>query len=263
MNFLASLSPAEFMENPTPRELAIRILTQKNKSGFLSPLYLPTKVEKAIVLFPYGGGDATAYTALVSECRKQTVPIALYFVPWIGSEAYPLVAKEIEQLSKNLPVHFYSHCAGSVIALKLLTLLNKRSRVVSSYIAGANIPPKAGGLSLNPWHLLSDRHIYSIILRAKLSANDWPSSQISGFITQFRANTDEYFSFFSSNHSFLDCPLTILLSKNDIFTKKYSLSKKRWSKYIGPVERIILIDNSSHYFQAETPSVLIKLFVER
>ena len=260
---LSALSAAEFMEDPTPRALGLRLSARRTETTCLSPLYLPQEAEKAVVLFPYAGGDASAYTALAAECRRRKLPVALWFVPWLPEEAYAQAAGEIARLAGTVPVRFYSHCAGSSIALKLLELLNKERRVVSSYIAGADLPPRGRALSRSPWRLLSDRQLLATLLRAKFPGEDLPSAEIAAFISRFRENTDAYFSYFSGRRSPQDCPLTVVLCKKDPFTRSRGSAKRRWEKYAGPVRRVVLLEGDSHYFQSERPDVLIGLFLER
>ena len=68
---LDALSPSEFMQNPTPAGLA-KVVINRSASSLPVPLYTPEDATAAYVLFPYGGGDAAAYTALVAEFRKRT-----------------------------------------------------------------------------------------------------------------------------------------------------------------------------------------------
>ncbi len=260
---LSALSAAEFMEDPTPRALGARLSARQAETRYLSPLYLPPEAEKAVVLFPYAGGDASAYTALAAECRRRKAPVALWFVPWLPEQAYRPAAEEIARLAGTVPVHFYSHCAGSAIALKLLEILNKKRRVVSSYIAGADLPPGSRALSRSPWRRMSDRQILSVLLRSKFPGEDLPAAEISAFLSRFRENTDAYFSYFSGRRFPQNCPLTVVLCKKDLFTRAYPFAKRRWRKYAEPVDGVLLLEGDSHYFQSERPDVLIRLFLER
>lgn len=249
---LKGVSPSQFMKDPTPAGLA-ELLSNLSDDKPLIPLYVPTVTNSVIVLFSFGGGDSAAYTALVSEIKRRRVPVALYFVPW-GCN-YDEVAEELKKIS--VPIQFYSHCAGSVIALKLLDRINKEETIVRRFIAGANIPPISPH---NIWKSMPDNALLSILHKAGLP--ETPSDQTKALLFGFRSDTEEYFSYFQNKKTRTCVDISIVLSKNDIFTKDYPFAKKAWSRYVTTVRETVFINSNNHYFQSakaeELADILLK-----
>lgn len=268
-------------------------------AGPLMPLYLPDRpFRTGIVLFPYAGGDASAYTALVAEFRKRQAPAALYFLPWAedpdicenldactdkspGSDEDPGSRKspdtcerldhcgspdiwdsldaaqaQIRKLAERMEIRFYSHCAGSAIALKLLEKLNASQRIVSRYFAGADIPPSRAE---NLWEAVSDRELMDILSQAGMP--ELPEDRAYDLIARFRSNTREYFDFFGSRREKVPCRVTLILSRNDLFTRDYRDAVDRWSQYVTGVESVHYIDAPTHYFQAAEATVLADILL--
>lgn len=244
---LASLSPSEFMEDPTPAGLATHLLHRENRSS-VAPLYTPSNAIFSYVLFPYAGGDAAAYAALVAEFRKKKAPVSLYFVPW-GCD-YGSVSEFLQLIS--LPIGFYSHCAGAVIAMKLLNALNCVRRVV----VGANIPPYD---LTNIWCSVSDRD-----LLAGLHVAGMPELlRKEDMLEQFRINTDEYFDYFQRMKIPSALSIELVLGRQDPFTEPiHYAADELWNRYVSGVNRIHVIDASSHYFQTTHSSELANILLE-
>lgn len=245
---LDELSPSEFMQNPTPAGLA-RIVINRSADSVPVPLYAPKDATAAYVLFPYGGGDAAAYTALVAEFRKRNASVALLFVPW-GCD-YNVVADNLR--SYPLPIHFYSHCAGAVIAMKLLDRVNG----VKKYIAGASIPPEE---MQNIWPSVPNETVLSVLYDAGMPK--LPKSQEDSMLRQFRENTEEYFCYFSKKNCKTPTGVSLVLSREDIFTQSHSYASELWNRYIEHVDAIHYIDSATHYFQSANASELADILLK-
>ena len=242
------LSPSEFMHNPSPSGLA-NMLSNRPNSTTISQLYSPQNAVSAYVLFPYGGGDAAEYTALVEEFRRRDTPVALYFVPW-GCN-YDNVEAYLQNCS--LKLNFYSHCAGAVIAMKLLDRLMR----INKYIAGASIPPDEMN---NIWPSASDEEILSVLKKAGMPSI--PKEQENAMIHQFRENTEEYYDYFKAKKEKTHSSVTLVLSKKDIFTRSYPSASDLWGQYIDHIDDIHFINCKTHYFQTtnaiELADILLK-----
>ena len=242
------LSPSEFMQDPTPAGLA-RFVINRSTSSLPVPLYTPEDATAAYVLFPYGGGDAAAYTALVAEFRKRNASVALLFVPW-GCD-YNVVADHLQ--SYPLPIYFYSHCAGSVIAMKLLDHLS----CVKKYIAGASVPPEE---MHNIWPSVANEMLISVLYNAGMPK--LPKNQEDAMLRQFRENTDEYFRYFSEKNQKTPADVTLIFSREDIFTSSHLRAAELWNRYIARVDNIHYIDSTTHYFQSTQASDLAELLLK-
>ena len=248
------LTPSEFMILPTPAALAEQI-GSRDRTELLVPLYVPEHAQTGIVLFSYGGGDASAYTALVSEFRKRNAPAALYYVPWFAD--YEAAAAEILQLAEKLEISFYSHCAGAVMAMKLLDRLNAREDVIRRYIAAASIPPDSTD---NPWPDVDDNMIAAILHEAGMPA--LPPAQEKAMISRFRSSTDEYFSYLQEKTEKTPCTVSVLISSEDLFTKDDPSAKEKWEKYVRRVDKVTVIDSPTHYYQSTDADVLADILLE-
>lgn len=244
---LASLSPSEFMIDPTPAGLAASLQNLESRSS-LVPLYTPDNAVFAYILFPYAGGDAAAYTALVTEFRKRKASVSLYFVPW-GCD-YHNVSDSLRTLS--LPLVFYSHCAGAVIAMKLLEQLD----CVEKIVVGASIPPF--DLS-NIWHTVSDHDLLLLLHSAGMPE----LLRKEEMLKQFRINTDEFFNYLQGKETPSALSIDLVLGKEDPFTEPiHHSAKKQWCRYVSDVNRIHFIDTSSHYFQTTHSVMLADILLE-
>lgn len=245
---LEDLSPSEFMQNPTPAGLAGFVMNRS--AGLLPvPLYTPEDASAAYVLFPYGGGDAAAYTALVSEFRKRNASVALLFVPW-GCD-YNVVADRLR--SYPIPLYFYSHCAGAVIAMKLLDRVNS----VKKYIAGASIPPEE---MQNIWPSVPDEMLISVLYDAGMPK--LPQIQADSMLRRFRENTEEYFCYFSEKNGKTPTDVTLIFSREDIFTHSHPRAVELWNRYIEDVSAVHYIDSTTHYFQSAQASELAEILLK-
>lgn len=245
---LDTLAPTVFMQNPTPAALA-DCLSQSAVNAVITPLYKPETATAAYVLFPYGGGDAAAYTALVAEFRKRKADVALYFVPW-GCD-YDAVADKLRALP--LPLRFYSHCAGAVIAMKLLD----RGSIVEKYIAGASIPPED---TKNIWSSVSDETLFAVLQKAGMPS--LPKSQVAAMLSQFRENTMEYFDYLQNKNKQIPVSVSVVLGRHDIFTESISQVTALWERFVDHVADVHSIDCSTHYFQSACSAELADYLLE-
>ena len=259
---LDALSPSAILADPTPFGLAKR-LDGPNQTDYtvLAPLYTPDDAKRAIVLFSYAGGDATAYTAFITEFRHHQSDTSLWYIPWLNEEQYSEAANEIISLSHSMEIRFYSHCAGAVTALKLLDLVNRNDPVVKQLIAGGNIPPVPGKKATNIWQHLSDKSIAKILHKAGLEIDISALSTYSDLISRFRCNTNEFFLYVSSkDNKKTNISVDLIISKKDLFTLNYRNAKKRWSYFVRDVCSVRYIKTKTHYFQAKNANQLFSLF---
>lgn len=242
------LSPSAFMNNPTPVGLA-KALSKLSAKSNITGLYTPEHATRAYVLFPYGGGDAAAYTALVAEFRRRVAPVALYFVPW-GCD-YNTVAEELS--SFRIPLRFYSHCAGAVIALKLLDRLD----CVEKFFAGANIPPEDAS---NIWTSVPDEILLSVLHQAGMPV--MPEEQNRIMLQQFRNNTKEYFEYLQTKKEKTPSGVSLVLSRYDLFTQSYTEATPLWERIVIEVDSVQYIDSPTHYFQSSHAASLADILLE-
>lgn len=243
-DMFASISPSDFMSNPTPKQLAIR-LKNNNKKSAIASLYVPTNPRSSLVLFPFAGGDGAEFVALVDEFRNRNSDIAIYLVSWNSN-----IDEVIEFLNEiKTPINFYSHCAGVVIAMKLLEKFTN----VNTFIVGGNIPPMEFD---NIWNNVSDEELINILTYAGMPKH----TNYETTIRLFRDNTSQYFNYFDNCKKPINKNISLILAKNDIFTDKlFNVATKSWKRFVTGVDDVFVIESSSHYFQTECAKMLVDI----
>ena len=260
---LKRLTPSDFLTDPTPAGLAKKLdATERSDYTYLVPLYTPANAKKAVVLFPFAGGDAAAYTALLAKARERKSEVSLYFVGWPDEDGLTAAAGEIGRIAKKIPLYFYSHCAGTCIALSLLDQLNEQERVVKGYIAGAAVPPRKTLAGINLWARLPDDTIEKSLVSAGLHTGQEGENILRERLRDFRRHTEICSAYFRNKTKKTNVPVTVVLSRNDPFTRNYADARQRWMRIAAQVERVILIDTPSHYFQNTDTDLLLDLFAD-
>ena len=155
-----------------------------------------------------------------------------------------------------MEIRFYSHCAGSVLAMKLLEQLNGPQMTVSRYFAGADIPPARAE---NIWKTISDQELMKVLSQAGLP--QLPRDRMEDLIIRFRSNTEEYFEFLGSLREKIPCRVTLILSRKDLFTQDYQNAVDRWSQYVVAVGDVHYIDSPTHYFQSTEAAALADILL--
>ena len=57
------------------------------------------------------------------------------------------------------------------------------------------------------------------------------------------------------------CPVSIVISKDDMFTKNYKKAEKMWNPYVETVDTVHFIDSTTHYFQSEHSKELVHILL--
>ena len=254
---LEKLTPEDFLSDPTPAGLAKKLDgTEKTSYTYLVQLYHPRTATKALVLFSFAGGNASAFTALAAVFRREKSDIALYYMPWLKDDDFPAAAEEIRKLSSFQPVGFYSHCAGAVTAMRLLDMLNRDRPVISSWTAGGNIPPKPGKRAVNVWKAMPDDAIFRFLTYAGLPKDGISQEQKHTLIMRFRRDTAQFYAYAKKKKKHTPICVHLVLSKNDPFTRNYPQASEHWNCYTSSVKRVSYIRSESHYFQSKEADLL-------
>ena len=252
-----NITAAEFMRNPTPALLA-SILSKKTAKNteYLEELYVPEKPTHTLILLPFAGGGAEAYSNLVASIKKQSENTAIYFVRYLHSvEECEKAANEISATLSNTNILVYSHCVGSALALEIIKKLEENYCRVKHYFAGASIPSSASK-GKNIWNKVSDKALKTVLSKAGAKLDTLSDEKLTQLLQKFRNDTDfANMSYFKFNGR-INTPVTLVLSKKDFFTLNYRQSEKLWNKYANDIRGIYFIDSRNHYFQT-TDSNLI------
>ena len=262
--FFESISPAEFIRNSTPARLAILMSSQKKHNlEYLEPLHIAEKQEKAMIVLPFAGGTADAYGKFVNELSKKDENLSVYFVRYLHSaDECEKAAEEIEKALCGYEVYVYSHCVGSAVAMKILEKLEKDGFDVKHYYAAAAIPAlKADGKNL--WNSIPDFMMKAVLVKSGARLKDLPEKKQKDIFARFRKDTDFASHIYSEADLKIRTPLTVIISKKDLFTKNYRQAEKCWGSFAENLGAVRFIETKSHYFQTDNAAELIDMILKK
>ncbi|MBQ3135945.1 MAG: amino acid adenylation domain-containing protein [Clostridia bacterium] len=260
---LENVTAAEFMRNSTPSRLARIISSNKNeKYEYLEPLHISENAVRAIILLPFAGGGAEAYTHLVKAVTSKSDDFSVYFMRYLHSaEECEKASEEIASALINMEIMLYSHCVGSAVALQIISCLEKKNVSVSHYFAGASIPP-AKPSHINIWNYVPDFVMKNILLKTGADFRTLSSEKLRLIFEKFRKDTDYANNAYFTLPQKIKAPVSVIISKSDMFTKNYAQAERLWEKHAETVEGIYFIDSLSHYFQKENSETLAAMLLK-
>lgn len=259
---LEGVSVAEFMRNPTPQGLASIVRSDYCRYEYLEPLHISENSVNSLILIPFAGGGAEAYSELVREIKHNNADTSVYFIRYLHSaEECMNAATEIENVLPDKNLIFYSHCVGAAVALKLIEKLECDGFTVKKYFAGA-IVPQSFPRGKNFWRIVPDFVLKRILNSANAKLDGVPTEKQKEILKSFRYDTDTSNKMLYESAYRIKVPLTVILSSRDIFTRYYTDVRKDWSVYAENVEKIHVIDSDSHYFQTDNAHNLYEIISE-
>lgn len=257
-----SITAADFLKNSTPAGLAL-LIEQKNKVNYeyLQELYIPETYDSALILIPFAGGGAEAYSNLVNFLKKRKDDMAVYFVPYLhSSEECEKTAKEIAAVLKKKQIYIYSHCVGYAVALQILKRIEEENVTVKHYFAAASIPPKKN-VNKNIWNNVPDKVLCSILVKAGSNLGMLDNETRKKMLEHFRKDTDFAAVSISRFTEKIKIPVTPIISKNDMFTRNYKQARALWLKYCNDVSAVEYIESMTHYFQTDNAHELTNIIL--
>ena len=257
-----NITASEFIRNPTPSKLAHIMLSRKVENlKYLEPLHITENAERAMILLPFAGGGAEAFSTFVNTLKNTDTRVSVYFMRYLHSQKEcNKAAQEIITALSGREITLYSHCVGSAVALHILQNLENVHFPVKHYFAGASIPP-ANPSRYNTWNIVPDIALKHTLSKAGADFNDISRERMKALLKAFRKDTDFANIGFYDFRKKLTTPVTVIISKSDIFTMNYTDAKKLWLKYAENVIDIHFIDSDSHYFQKDNPADLVKIIM--
>ncbi|MBR0535143.1 MAG: amino acid adenylation domain-containing protein [Clostridia bacterium] len=260
-DIFADISAAEFIENATPEKLAA-LLNPKEKKCFnyVKTLHEPPEAQKALILFPFAGGGAESYAALTKAFANISDSTALYFVDYLHSDKQTYIAsREIAQLSQSKEIFIYSHCAGSAVAMSVINTIEQQGLcTIKHYIAGGFIPMKKPQRS-NFWNKMPDFILKKILVNAGAGLSALDKSSTKYILREFRRDTDFMTDYFNKARISLECPVSLVINKADIFTQNHADAINIWSRYARTINGTFYIESDSHYFQTDNADTLAEI----
>ena len=257
-----NITAAQFIQNATPLKLA-EIVGSADKVcyEYLEPLYIAHDATEAFILLPFAGGSAEVYAAFTDALKKQNEKISVYFIRYLHSLCdCEKAADEIATLIDNTSVSIYSHCVGSALSLHILSSLEKKGKSVKHYFAGASIPP-VKPTRKNIWNIVPDFMLKKILSSAGAKLDGLSADNLKYMLQSFRKDTDFANIAFADFNGRIKTPVSVIVSKTDIFTKNYNNAKQIWRKYAENVNGVYFIESDSHYFQSTNSIQLVQIIL--
>ena len=262
-NELQNIPSADFIANPTPEKLA-KLIDGGNipdSDGFYT-LRNVIGSNKALILLPYAGGDASAFAALTKTLETLAPKLSIYYIDYLRSyEQCKIVADKINELSKTKEINIYSHCAGTAVALQLINILEEQDVNVANYITGGFIPP-AKPSKRNSWNYTLKSSIQRKLIKAGAPIEKFSAESNYNMVEKFRKDTDFMTEYFYKRVTPINANTSVIISKTDIFTQNYETAEKMWKTLANNFDKLYYIDSDSHYFQTEKSEQVAQIIID-
>ncbi|MBR5497512.1 MAG: hypothetical protein IKV76_05975, partial [Clostridia bacterium] len=157
------------------------------------------------------------------------------------------------RLAEDKELYVYSHCVGAAVAYKIISILERVYNVSPAhFVAGAYLPMKKA-VKKNPWRFCPDAILSGILRNAGAVL---PKEKEKDILKAFRADTDYSTEVFIKSNDKLSCPVSVVINKNDMFTRNYDNAAALWSRYSSEGVSVHFIESESHYFQSDNAEAL-------
>lgn len=256
----AGLSAAAFLRDPTPAGIAAR-LREKNRRHLLQPLR-EAEGSKVLVLLPYAGGDAEAFSALVTELVRKRPDLTIAFLPFLHSDDdCRAAAEEVAGFAGDRQVSFYGHCVGSIVALRILRIMETEHLTESGALfSGAYIPV---GRPFDIWTFTPNRFLRKILSKAGSRIEELPPQVAVSFLSDFRRDAAASVALLREMGGKCAVPVHVLVGDRDIFTPRIHGAEKKWARYVDGGISVTQIKSRSHYFQSAQAGVVADWLIGR
>jgi len=284
---------ADLYSHPTVRDLAQFMQSQApGRTNALLVLHQACAL-KHLVVFPFAGGTAASGLALSQAIGQLTDRLNVIAVNLPEQRLpQPQMASELaRELAHELTgeLYFYSHCAGSSLALETALQLEKLGRPPAAILIGASLPPvavprhKTGTTPLalvqrgfnrlleNPWRYFSDAALLKTLRAIGLRDGDFQPDQLAQIIRWFRQDATEFYAFFhrieqetrmDRSGIRLSAPIHCIVGDQDPVTLGAKRLYKRWQLFSSQVDLTVLT-KAGHYFLSSPDSELGRWILQK
>lgn len=261
------LSAKDIYDHPTVKALAEFIESRTEKEYETVSRLVKGEGKQVMVCLPFAGSDDSTFIDLASALKNRLPTVTVYALRhanWTEVDFSKAIA-EVSQIMENAEAAvFYSHCAGSAMALKLYQHLTDNSKI-KRIVMGGNVPPKGiklYGKRLNPWKLMNDEKLLRTLQNVGLELDGMSDAVKSKLAKQFRIDTECYFREMALIDGVFDVPCTLIVSDTDKFTPHIDKAKHAWQHYFSHPVDMVVIHGANHYFHIqradETAEIIVK-----
>ena len=258
------LSAKDIYDHPTVKALAEFIEIRTEKEYETVSRLVKGEDRQVIVCFPFAGSDDSTFIDLASALENQLPTVTVYALRhanWTEVDFSKAIEEVSQIIEKAESVVFYSHCAGSAMALKLYQNLPDSSKI-KRIVIGANVPPKGVklyGKWLNPWKFMSNKKMLNILQGVGLELNGMSDEVKSKLAKQFRIDTECYFREMALLDGVISTPCTLIVSDADNFTPHINTAQHAWQHYFSHPIDMVVIHGANHYFHIRRADELAKI----
>lgn len=250
------LSAKDIYDHPTIAALADFIGTRTEKEYETVSRLAKGDVKQTVICFPFAGSDDSTFIELASALQKELPTVTVYALRhanWTEVDFTKAVEEVAQIIDKTDSVVFYSHCAGSAMALKLYQHLPDCSKI-KRIIMGGNVPPKGiklYGKRLNPWKFMSDEKLLQTLQNVGMELDGMSDTVKAKLAKQFRIDTECYFHEMALLDGVIATPCTLIVSDADKFTPHIDKAHHAWQHYFSQPVDMMVIHGANHYFHTQ------------
>ena len=262
------LSARDVYDHPTVETLAEFIETRTEKEYETISRLVKGEDKQVIVCFPFAGSDDSTFIDLASALKNQLPMVTVYALRhanWTEVDFSKAIEEVSQIVEKAESVVFYSHCAGSAMALKLYQHLPDNSKI-TRIVMGANVPPKGikmYGKRLNPWKFMSDEKLLHTLQNVGMELDGMSDMVKAKLAKQFRIDTECYFREMALLDSVFDVPCTLIVSDADKFTPHIDKAQHEWQHYFSCSVDMAVIHGANHYFHIHRADEVAAIIVHK
>lgn len=261
------LSAKDIYDHPTAEKLAAYIEMHVEKGLETLSQLVKGEGNDVVVCFPFAGSDDSTFMELSDALSKKAPGITVYALRHANWKDFDFV-KTVEEVSAVAQsaenVIFYSHCAGSAMALKVLQNM-KDTQKIRHLLLGANMPPrgvKLYGKKINPWMFISDKGVLKKLKNAGMELEGASDEVKIKLVKQFRVDTECYFSEMASLTGRASIPSTVVVSDTDKFTPNIPAVQQSWKRYFTKPVDLVVLQGANHYFHKHRAAELAQIIFE-
>lgn len=262
------LSAKDIYDHPTAEKLAAFMEAHSDEKYQTLSCLAHGGNRRAVICFPFAGSDDATFMDLAAAIHRRDSGISVYALKHANWDelCFEDVVSETASIAAGMDaVVFYSHCAGSAMALKVYDALPDRLKI-KHIVMGANVPPagvKWYGRLLTPWMFMRDEKLLNMLGRAGMETRGLSAAAEKKLIDQFRMDTKCYFAEMATLPGGIAASCTLVVSDADWFTPNVKKAPRLWRPYFVQIPDMQIIHGANHYFHQERADEVAGILVGR
>lgn len=260
---LNNISIDDFCLHSSPAELSTFILGKRKPTTALVPISIANSDKRSIILCPYAGGGIFSFNTFVKKVKEKLPDTSFYYLGWETN--IEQATKEIIGFAEQNEVFIYAHCAGISLSLSVFKELDKMNQAVENLklFVGGMILPQRGFPVINPWVFVTNALLKKMLVKSGMNDKILSTKKVDEIIGKFRIDVKRHFHIVNDYKLMINYPTTVVIARNDFFTKNVKSATKRWKSYVKKSLTVEVIEETSHYFLADPSSALYDIIINK